>query len=76
MTESVKSALTSWRTTAVGLLIAIAASVEFLLRVAGVESIPPATIPDWLRIGVEQMIALGFISSRDNKVSSEKAGAE
>ena len=76
MTESMKSALTSWRTTALGVLIAIAASVELLLRLAGVEEIPPATVPDWLRIAVEQLTALGLISSRDNKVSSETAGAQ
>ena len=78
MSESIRAALTSWRTTVIGLLFAIAASVELLLRLSGVESdaIPPATVPDWLRIGLESLTSLGFISSRDTKVSSEKAGAE
>ena len=76
MPESVNSALASWRTTALGLAVLIAAAAEALAYAMGAEGIPPAHLPDWLRMVVEIAMGSGLVAARDNVVSSEKAGAE
>lgn len=62
-------------TSILGYLIILAAALEALLRLFGVEEIPPATVPDWLRLMAELAGGIGFRLSRDNLVSSESAGA-
>ncbi len=65
--------LASWRTSLAGLLAAIAASIpEIQKAIDGNE----ATVPQWgLVISAIGLAAVAFFA-RDNKVTSEQAGAK
>jgi hypothetical protein len=36
----------------------------------------PLTLPDWGAVGAAVMAGIGLLAARDNKVSSEQAGAK
>lgn len=78
MPETVKSALASWRTTALGILGGVLLTVGVLFTTLGgdVSQLGSALQPDMLRLYGEIALAMGLVQARDNKVSSEKAGAE
>lgn len=76
MPQSIQSALASWRTTAAGLALVLAVALEVLARLFGIGEIPEIQLPDWFRMVAEFAGGGGLIASRDNRVSSEKAGAE
>ncbi len=66
-----KSALTSWRTTTAGLLAAVLVSLGLvLLAREGAISAGELSIAVGTLLG-----SLGLLPARDNKVSSEEAGA-
>lgn len=63
----------SWRTTifgAGGLLVVVANTVSALLDG------DPLTNPDWSAVAGVVSIAIGLFFARDNKVTSEAAGAK
>lgn len=68
-----RTALGSWRTTVVGVLATLA--VLFKGVVADLDD-DPATQVDWFSTLITVLMGWGFIEARDNKVSSEKAGAK
>jgi uncharacterized membrane protein YhiD involved in acid resistance len=62
----------SWRTTAAGIgaiLVAIGSAVGATFDT------DPATVADWGAVVAAVIAGVGLIFARDNKVSSEKAGA-
>jgi len=63
----------SWRTTVAGIgaiLVAIGGAL------AATFDNDPATIADWTAVVAACIAGFGLIFARDNKVSSEKAGAK
>ena len=63
----------SWRTTTAG----IAAIVVALgTAVGALFDADPLTIPDWGAVAAAVMASIGLLAARDNKVSSEQAGAK
>ena len=63
---------TSWRTTATGVL-AILAAIATVLK-AELDG-DPATIADWGTAVAAVFAGIGLLVARDNKVTSEQAGA-
>jgi hypothetical protein len=64
--------MTSWRTTATGIL-AILAAVATVLK-AELDG-DPVTVPDWGTALAAVLAGVGLIAARDNKVTSEQARA-
>ncbi len=65
--------LKSWRTSLAGLLSAIAMSIPTIQ--AAIDG-NPATVPDWsIVVGAVGLAVVAFFA-RDNKVTSEQAGAK
>lgn len=65
--------MTSWKTTVAG----IAAIVTALSTAVGaLFDADPLTLPDWGAVAAAVMAGIGLIAARDNKVSSEQAGAK
>lgn len=63
----------SWRTTTAG----IAAIVVALgTAVGALFDADPLTLPDWGAVAAAVMAGVGLLAARDNKVSSEQAGAK
>lgn len=63
----------SWRTTTAG----IAAIVVALgTAVGALFDADPLTFPDWGAVAAAVMAGIGLLAARDNKVSSEQAGAK
>ena len=62
----------SWRTTSVALTSLIAAMFEAASTLLDTN---PETNPDWALIGGLAVVGWGFLSARDDKVTSEQAGA-
>jgi hypothetical protein len=65
--------MTSWRTTTAGIaaiVVAIGAAVGALFDA------DPLTLPDWGAVAAAIMAGIGLLAARDNKVSSEQAGAK
>lgn len=63
----------SWRTTTAG----IAAIVVALgTAVGALFDADPLTLPDWGSVAAAVMAGIGLLAARDNKVSSEQAGAK
>jgi hypothetical protein len=63
----------SWRTTTAG----IAAIVVALgTAVGALFDADPLTLPDWGAVAAAVMAGIGLLAARDNKVSSEQAGAK
>ena len=65
--------MTSWRTTTAGIaaiVVAIGTAVGALFDA------DPLTLPDWGAVGAAVMAGIGLLAARDNKVSSEQAGAK
>jgi hypothetical protein len=65
--------MTSWRTTTAGIaaiVVAIATAVGALFDA------DPLTLPDWGAVAAAIMAGVGLLAARDNKVSSEQAGAK
>lgn len=63
----------SWRTTAAGIgaiLVAVGSAVSAMF------DNDPATLPDWGACIAAVIAGFGLIFARDNKVSSEQAGAK
>ena len=63
----------SWKTTVAGI---IAGLVPLLTAVAALLDGDPATEPNWTLAISGVVIAIGFITARDNSVTSESAGAK
>jgi hypothetical protein len=63
----------SWRTTTAG-IAAIVAAVG--TAVGALFDADPLTLPDWGAVAAAVMAGIGLLSARDNKVSSEQAGAK
>lgn len=66
----------SWRTTAAGILALVGSAIPLVIAMIDGD---PATVVDMNEVGVLIMgifTALGFNAARDNKVSSEDAGAK
>jgi hypothetical protein len=64
--------VTSWRTTTAGIaaiVVAIGTAVGALFDA------DPLTLPDWGAVAAAVMAGVGLLAARDNKVSSEQAGA-
>jgi hypothetical protein len=65
--------VTSWRTTTAGIaaiVVAIGTAVGALFDA------DPLTLPDWGAVAAAVMAGLGLLAARDNKISSEQAGAK
>ncbi len=62
----------SWRTATAGILAILAALIGAAQSLIDSN---PATNPDWSSLTVAVMAGIGLIKARDNKVSSEAAGA-
>jgi hypothetical protein len=65
--------MTSWRTTTAGIaaiVVAIGTAVGALFDA------DPLTLPDWGAVAAAVMAGLGLLAARDNKISSEQAGAK
>jgi hypothetical protein len=65
--------MTSWRTTTAGIaaiVVAIGTAVGALFDA------DPLTLPDWGAVAAAVMAGVGLLAARDNKVSSEQAGAK
>ena len=63
----------SWRTTTAGIaaiVVAIGTAVGALFDA------DPLTSPDWGAVAAAVMAGVGLLAARDNKVSSEQAGAK
>jgi hypothetical protein len=63
----------SWRTTTAGIaaiVVAIGTAVGALFDA------DPLTLPDWGAVAAAVMAGIGLLAARDNKVSSEQAGAK
>jgi hypothetical protein len=63
----------SWRTTTAG----IAAIVVALgTAVGALFDADPLTLPDWGAVAAAVMAGIGLLAARDNRVTSEQAGAK
>lgn len=62
----------SWRTGLAGVLTAL---VTILPQIVYAIDGDPATITDWNTVVAGGIAAIGFLAARDNKVTSEAAGA-
>ena len=63
----------SWKTTVMGvcaILVAVAGAVKMLV------DNDPSTNPDWTAVCAAVAAGVGLIAARDNKVTSEDAGAK
>lgn len=61
----------SWKTTTAGVLAIVAAVA---MAVSAYLDGDPATVPDW-ESAVAGLAGIGLLFARDNKVTSEQAGA-
>jgi hypothetical protein len=67
-----ENTLKSWKTTAAGvavLLVAVGSAAQAFL------DNDPLTVPDWAAVLAAGLICIGLGVARDNKVTSEQAGA-
>lgn len=62
----------SWRTASVGILLFIQAFVAALVQSFDGDA---ATQADWNLVVTAGIAAIGFLTARDNQVTSEEAGA-
>jgi hypothetical protein len=63
----------SWKTTAAGISAAVAAIAS---AVSALVDNNPATNPDWAAVIAAVTAGIGLVFARDNKVTSEDAGAK
>ena len=63
----------SWRTTTAGIAAIVAALATAAVALFDAD---PLTTPDWGAVGAAFMAGDGLLAARDNKVSSEQAGAK
>jgi hypothetical protein len=63
----------SWRTTTAGIAAIVAALATAAVALFDAD---PLTTPDWGAVGAAFMAGIGLLAARDNKVSSEQAGAK
>jgi hypothetical protein len=63
----------SWRTTTAGIAAIVAALATAAVALFDAD---PLTTPDWGAVGAAFMAGVGLLAARDNKVSSEQAGAK
>lgn len=75
MTDRLKAATAgSWRTTAAGLVTVLTAFGGMVLTPMLDDK--PETVPMWAEFVPMAITAMGLLFARDNKVSSEAAGAK
>lgn len=65
--------LASWRTTILGIVTILGAVVDVLKTLLDGD---PVTNPDWPIVWVAITAGWGLLVARDNKVTSEEAGAK
>lgn len=63
---------TSWRTTTAGIAAIVAAIGTAVVALFDTD---PATLPDWGAVAAAVLAGIGLIAARDNRVTSEQAGA-
>jgi hypothetical protein len=63
----------SWRTTTAGIAAIVAALATAAVALFDAD---PLTTPDWGAVGAAFLAGVGLLAARDNKVSSEQAGAK
>jgi len=63
----------SWRTTTAGIAAIVVAVGTAVVALFDAD---PLTIPDWGAVAAAVMAGIGLLAARDNKVSSEQAGAK
>jgi hypothetical protein len=63
----------SWRTTTAGIAAIVAALATAAVALFDAD---PLTTPDWGAVSAAFMAGVGLLAARDNKVSSEQAGAK
>lgn len=63
----------SWRTTVAGIAAIVTAVAS---AIAALLDNDPTTVPEWGAVAAAVMAGVGLLNARDNKVSSEQAGAK
>jgi len=63
----------SWKTTTAGIAAIVAALATAAVALFDAD---PLTTPDWGAVAAACMAGVGLLAARDNKVSSEQAGAK
>lgn len=63
----------SWRTTVAGIAAIVTAVAS---AIAALLDADPTTVPEWGAVAAAVMAGVGLLNARDNRVSSEQAGAK
>ena len=63
----------SWRTTVAGIAAIVTAVASAVVALFDAD---PTTVPEWGAVVAAVMAGVGLLNARDNRVSSEQAGAK